>query len=68
MNENQIRNRLIEHGEFLYKAKHEMVQFTRNEAADRLLNDLEKYPHAFANLVALCAQQWRLESFPGESK
>jgi len=47
MNESQIKNRLIEHGKALFKAPHEMIQFTKHEDADRLLNDLTNYPHAF---------------------
>ncbi|OPL14102.1 MAG: hypothetical protein AVO39_09630 [delta proteobacterium MLS_D] len=36
MSEDQIRDRLVEHGEILFKAKHTFVDFTKNKAADRL--------------------------------
>lgn len=47
MNENRIRDRLVEHGEALFHAPPEFVRFTKDDSADRLLNDLTDYPHAF---------------------
>lgn len=47
MSEARIRDRLIEKGEAVFMAPHEFVQFTKCDAADRLLNDLAHYPHAF---------------------
>ncbi|KXB09355.1 iron-sulfur cluster loop [candidate division MSBL1 archaeon SCGC-AAA385M11] len=60
MSEDQIRDRLVEHGEILFKAKHTFVDFTKNKAADRLLNDLEKYPHAFV-LASIMDRQVKAE-------
>lgn len=47
INESKIRDRLVEHGNTLFKAPHEPVQFTKHAKADHLLNDLSNYPHAF---------------------
>lgn len=47
MNENNIRNRLIEHGQTLFQAPKQLIQFTRVPEADSLLNDLEIHLHAF---------------------
>jgi endonuclease III len=60
MNENLIRNRLVERGEILFKAQHKFVHFTRNEGADRLLNDLKGYPHAFV-LASIMDRQVKAE-------
>lgn len=46
-NETWLRERLVEHGEQLFKAPKQMNRFTKDEAADLLLNDLDRYPHAF---------------------
>jgi hypothetical protein len=43
----QIATRLIEHGQTLFKATPRKVAFTKNPAADTLLNDLRGHPHAF---------------------
>jgi endonuclease III len=45
--EKQIRDRLVEHGKALFEAPKELVQFTKNPAADALLNDIEHFPHAY---------------------
>lgn len=47
MTEKAIRDRLVEHGETLFNAPKQLVQFTMATGADTLLNDLDKYPHAF---------------------
>jgi endonuclease-3 len=47
MNEVAIRERLVEHGQILFRASKEFKEFTGNPAADALLNDLDKHPHAF---------------------
>ncbi|MCK9305532.1 MAG: hypothetical protein M0P27_09065 [Bacteroidales bacterium] len=60
MNENQIRDRLVEHGELLFKAPYEFVRFTKNDGADRLLNDLVAYPHAFV-LASVMDRQIKAE-------
>jgi hypothetical protein len=60
MNEAAIRDRLVEHGKTLLNAPKEPIQFTRNTAADTLLNDLETYPHAFV-LACVMDRQIRAE-------
>jgi len=47
MNENPIRDRLVEHGEVLFQAPKQIIEFTSIEDADVLLNDLGMHPHAF---------------------
>jgi uncharacterized HhH-GPD family protein len=48
VNETAIRDKLVERGEALFYApKQQLVQFTKVDAADRLLNDLTTSPHAF---------------------
>ena len=47
MNENNIRDRLVEHGEALFRAPKQLIQFTVEPLADSLLNDLSEHPHAF---------------------
>ena len=47
MTEAAIRSRLVEHGQTLFAAPREPIQFTRHPEADALLNDLGRYPHAF---------------------
>jgi endonuclease III len=47
MNENCIRNRLVDHGQTLFQAPKQMIQFTKVAEADALLNDLDAHPHAF---------------------
>jgi endonuclease-3 len=48
MNEKAIRDRLVEHGQILFHAPKQLIQFTREPQADALLNDLTNHPHAFA--------------------
>jgi len=47
VNDNAIRDRLVERGKTLYEAPKEFCEFTSVPEADVLLNDLEHYPHAF---------------------
>jgi len=47
MSEKSIRNRLVEHGQRLFDAPKQSIQFTREPKADELLNDLTNHPHAF---------------------
>lgn len=47
MNEKAIRDRLVEHGETLFNAPKQLIQFTKVAEADALLNDLDTHPHAF---------------------
>lgn len=47
MNEGAIRERLIEHGRALFAKPRTSVEFAKLAAADLLLNDLERHPHAF---------------------
>jgi endonuclease III len=45
--ETAIRDRLVERGQALFDAPREPIRFTKINEADRLLNDLDNYPHAF---------------------
>jgi endonuclease-3 len=47
LNENAIRDRLVEHGQRLFRAPRQLVRFTKVPEADALLNDLTDHPHAF---------------------
>jgi uncharacterized HhH-GPD family protein len=47
MNEKAIRNRLVEHGQALFRAPKQPILFTREPQSDALLNDLDNHPHAF---------------------
>ncbi len=47
MNENSIRDRLVDHGQTLFQAPKQLIQFTKVPEADALLNDLDAHPHAF---------------------
>jgi len=47
MNENTIRDRLVEHGQTLFRAPKQLIEFTSEPQADALLNDLTDHPHAF---------------------
>jgi len=60
MNENLIRDRLVEHGQSLFSAPPEFVRFTQDDAADRLLNDLTDHPHAFV-LASVMDRQIKAE-------
>lgn len=60
MNENSIRDRLVEHGLALFRAPRQMIQFTHIPEADALLNDLNEHPHAFV-LACVMDRQIRAE-------
>jgi|SRR5205809_536266 len=47
MNEKAIHDRLVEHGQTLFRAPKQLIQFTRLDDANALLNDLSTHPHAF---------------------
>ena len=47
MTEVAIRERLVERGKALFAAPRERLQFTGHVDADSLLNDLDRFPHAF---------------------
>ncbi|MBI4185375.1 MAG: iron-sulfur cluster loop [Proteobacteria bacterium] len=47
MTEKAIRSRLVERGQTLFAAPKGLVQFTQRPEADILLNDFDRYPHAF---------------------
>ncbi len=47
MNENSIRDRLVDHGQTLFQAPKQLIHFTKVPEADVLLNDLDTHPHAF---------------------
>lgn len=47
MKKEAIHDRLIERGSALFHAPKKMIEFTREPAADTLLNDLPNHPHAF---------------------
>ncbi len=47
MNEELIRDRLVEQGQRLFNGPKQPIQFTREPKADDLLNDLINHPHAF---------------------
>ena len=46
-NQSEIAARLIRHGKELLRAKRRVTEFSRNAESDKLLNDLDGYPHAF---------------------
>jgi len=60
MNENAIRDRLVERGQTLFTAPKQLIQFTKVAEADALLNDLKNYPHAFV-LACVMDRQIRTE-------
>jgi endonuclease-3 len=47
MNQELIGKILIKQGKQILRKKRSFVEFTGNSEADRLLNDLNIYPHAF---------------------
>ena len=59
MSENSIRDRLIEHGQTLFRAPKQPIPFTREPQADALLNDLDNYPHA---LVLACVMDRQIKA------
>jgi uncharacterized HhH-GPD family protein len=55
-----IRDTLIKRGEELLAWPFEPVRFTSNPDANTLLNDLDRYPHAFV-IACLMDRQWKAE-------
>ncbi|MGO8749508.1 MAG: hypothetical protein ACLQNE_26415 [Thermoguttaceae bacterium] len=47
MNDEAIRDRLVEHGQTLFHAPKALIAFTKSAESDALLNDLSVHPHAF---------------------
>lgn len=47
MNEKNIRNRLVERGEILFRAPRQPISFAGEPQADALVDDIDDYPHAF---------------------
>jgi endonuclease III len=60
MSENAIRERLVEHGQELFRAPKRLIEFTQRHDADVLLNDLATHPHAFV-LACVMDRQIRAE-------
>jgi len=60
MNENIIRDRLVDLGQILFQKPKQLIQFTRESQADALLNDLTNHPHAFV-LVCVMDRQVKAE-------
>ncbi|MEW6620348.1 MAG: iron-sulfur cluster loop [bacterium] len=60
MSEKSIRDRLVEHGQILFRAPKQLITFTKEPQADALLNDLDNHPHAFV-LACLMDRQVRAE-------
>jgi len=60
MNEKSICDRLVEHGQVLFRAPRRLNQFTEEPQANDLLNDLTNYPHAFV-LACIMDRQIRAE-------
>jgi uncharacterized HhH-GPD family protein len=59
-NEKEVCDRLVEHGQTLLSAPKKEIEFTRDRKADRLLNDLNAYPHAYV-LACVMDRQVRAE-------
>jgi uncharacterized HhH-GPD family protein len=59
MDEIAIRDRLVQHGKILLDAPMQPTRFTGIVAADALLNDLERYPHAF---VLACTMDRQIQA------
>jgi hypothetical protein len=60
MDESRIRQLLVDKGTELFHAPRTLVEFTRERAADELLNDLEGTPHAFV-LACIMDRQVKAE-------
>lgn len=58
--DSQIRDRLVERGKLLFNAPKQQIQFTKLAPADALLNDLERFPHAYV-LACVMDQQVKAE-------
>jgi hypothetical protein len=60
----QIAERIIERGHQLLTRPYEPVKFTGNEQADKMLNDLENYPHAIVLSSVMDRQISMADSLP----
>ena len=60
MSEKSIRDRLVEHGQTLFRAPKQPITFTKEAQADALLNDLDNHPHAFV-LACVMVRQVKAE-------
>lgn len=60
IDEERIRDRLVERGNVLFKAPREFLRPTKHDDANRLLNDLVEYPHAFV-LACIMDRQMKAE-------
>jgi len=62
MNKNtkEIIKILIDRGKELLKQPYKKIEFTGNEEADNLLNDLDNFPHAFV-LACIMDRQIKAE-------
>lgn len=47
MSEKNIRNRLVERGELLFRTPRQPISFAGETQANALLNDIDNFPHAF---------------------
>lgn len=56
MDQTWVRDQLVNHGKKLFDAPKEPVRFTKNDEADSLLNDLDRFPHAFVLACAMDRQ------------
>ena len=66
MNQKAIRDKLVEHGQELFRSPKQGIPFTRVPEADALLNDLDAHPHAFVLACVMDRQERpkRPVSFP----
>ena len=60
MNEKSICDILVERGQTLFGAPRQFIQFTKTPDADRLLNDLDNFPHSFV-LACIMDRQIKAE-------
>jgi len=60
MTKEKIVEILIQKGQKLFNKSYKKVEFTKNSEADRLLNNLEEYPHAFV-LACIMDRQMKAE-------
>jgi endonuclease III len=60
MNETAIRDLLVKKGKNLFSAPPTSHSFTENDLANKLLNDLDRYPHAFV-LACIMDRQIKAE-------
>ena len=61
MDETQLKDSLVGHGRKLFEAERGFIQFTKVKEADRLLNDIRRYPHAFV-IACVMDRQMKAEN------